>query len=211
MLDSSDVVCQVLDARDPPGTRSKALEGYLSKHAPQKHLVFILNKVDLVPMWVTAKWVSALNKERPTVAFRASITNPFGKGSLINLLRQFDQFHRDKKELSVGFVGYPNVGKSSVINTLKEKACCKAAPIPGETRVWQYVTLTARINLIDCPGTVHMLEGTSDINQVLRGCVRAERIQDPEYYIPELLEKANARQLKALYKIEQWSDPDDFL
>ena len=39
-------------------------------------------------------------------------------------------------------VGYPNVGKSSVINTLKRKKVCKAAPVPGETRVWQYIALT---------------------------------------------------------------------
>jgi nuclear GTP-binding protein len=38
--------------------------------------------------------------------------------------------------MSVGFVGYPNVGKSSVINSLKKRKVCKAAPIPGETRVW---------------------------------------------------------------------------
>ena len=35
----------------------------------------------------------------------------------------------------MGFVGYPNVGKSSVINTLRTKKVCKAAPIPGETKV----------------------------------------------------------------------------
>ena len=38
--------------------------------------------------------------------------------------------------MSVGFVGYPNVGKSSVINALKKRKVCKAAPVPGETRVW---------------------------------------------------------------------------
>ena len=53
------------------------------------------------------------------MAFKSSTTNPYGKGSLISLLKQFDHFHRDKKEISIGFIGYPNVGKSSVINTLK--------------------------------------------------------------------------------------------
>ena len=77
-----------------------------------------------------------MNKEYPTVAYHASLNNTFGKGSLINVIRQFDQFHRDKKNIAVGFVGYPNVGKSSVINSLMGKTCCKAAPIPGETRVW---------------------------------------------------------------------------
>ena len=38
---------------------------------------------------------------------------------------------QDKKQISVGVVGYPNVGKSSIINTLKSKKVCKVAPVPG--------------------------------------------------------------------------------
>lgn len=92
VVDSSDVLLQVLDARDPMGTRSSYLEKHLKTEKAHKHLIFILNKVDLVPTWVTQKWVAILSKEYPTVAFHASITHPFGKGSLINLLRQFGKF-----------------------------------------------------------------------------------------------------------------------
>jgi nuclear GTP-binding protein len=45
------------------------------------------------------------------------------------------QLHSDKKQISVGFIGYPNVGKSSVINTLRAKKVCNVAPIAGETKV----------------------------------------------------------------------------
>ena len=107
----------------------------MKKNCPHKHLIFVLNKCDLVPTWVTARWVKVLSKEYPTLAYHASLKNSFGKGSLINLLRQFDNFHKDKKNISVGFIGYPNVGKSSVINSLRQKKVCKAAPIPGETKV----------------------------------------------------------------------------
>lgn len=88
VVDSSDVLLQILDARDPLGTRSPHIEKYLKTQKAHKHLIFILNKVDLVPTWVTQRWLSILNKEYPTVAFHASLTHPFGKGSLINLLRQ---------------------------------------------------------------------------------------------------------------------------
>lgn len=47
----------------------------------------------------------------------------------------FPQLHTDKKQISVGFIGYPNVGKSSVINTLRSKKVCNVAPIAGETKV----------------------------------------------------------------------------
>lgn len=49
VIDSSDVVIHVLDARDPPGTRCRSVEKYLREEAPHKHLVFVLNKCDLVP------------------------------------------------------------------------------------------------------------------------------------------------------------------
>lgn len=49
VLDSSDVVLHVLDARDPLGTRCRSVEKYLKAEAPHKHLIFVLNKCDLVP------------------------------------------------------------------------------------------------------------------------------------------------------------------
>jgi len=131
VIDSADVLIFVLDARNPNGTRSKALENHLKKNCPSKHLVFVLNKCDLVPTSITQKWVKYLSNYAPTLAFQSSVTNPFGKGSLIQLLKQFDVLHKDKKNISVGFIGYPNVGKSSVINALMKKTCCKVAPIPG--------------------------------------------------------------------------------
>lgn len=107
------------------GTRSKSIETYLKKEKPWKHLIFVLNKCDLIPTWVTVRsinfcfalvcalpsdifsyqqffffinicfyceqkrWVAVLSQEYPTLAFHASLTNSFGKGSLIQLLRQF--------------------------------------------------------------------------------------------------------------------------
>uniref|UniRef100_A0A8D1WU47 Nucleolar GTP-binding protein 2 n=1 Tax=Sus scrofa TaxID=9823 RepID=A0A8D1WU47_PIG len=89
VIDSSDVVVQVLDARDPMGTRSPHIETYLKKEKPWKHLIFVLNKCDLVPTWATKRWVAVLSQDHPTLAFHASLTNPFGKGAFIQLLRQF--------------------------------------------------------------------------------------------------------------------------
>lgn len=47
---------------------------------------------------------------------------------------------------------------------------CKVAPIPGETKVWQYITLTKRIFLIDCPGVVYQNRDT-ETDVVLKGVV----------------------------------------
>lgn len=55
------------------------------------------------------------------------MTKPFGKGSLIQLLRQFALLHQDKKQISVGIIGYPNVGKSALINTLSGQQVSKSS------------------------------------------------------------------------------------
>ncbi|KAL0277844.1 UNVERIFIED_CONTAM: hypothetical protein PYX00_004984 [Menopon gallinae] len=210
VIDSSDVVIQVLDARDPLGTRCPKIEKFLRDEKKHKHLIFILNKVDLVPTWVTQRWVAILSSEYPTVAFHASLTHPFGKGSLINLLRQFAKLHIDKKQISVGFIGYPNVGKSSIINTLRGKSVCKVAPIAGETKVWQYITLMRRIYLIDCPGVVYPSAET-DTEKVLKGVVRVELLPNPEDYIEEVLKRVKHEYLKRTYKIDGWANAEEFL
>ncbi|KAH9892210.1 nucleolar GTP-binding protein [Xylariomycetidae sp. FL2044] len=211
VLDSSDVVLHILDARDPLGTRCRSVEKYLRTEAPHKHLVFVLNKTDLIPTSVAAAWVRTLSKEYPTLAFHASMTNSFGKGSLIQLLRQFSTLHADRKQISVGMVGYPNVGKSSIINTLRAKKVATVAPIPGETKVWQYVTLMKRIYLIDCPGVVppNMNDTPTDI--LLRGVVRLEKVENPAQYIPDLLKKVKAHHMERTYELKGWNDHVHFL
>ncbi|XP_074641988.1 uncharacterized protein LOC141899522 [Tubulanus polymorphus] len=210
VIDSADVVIQVLDSRDPMGTRCKQVEQYIKKEKSHKHLVFVLNKCDLVPTWVTQKWVALLSSEYPTLAFHASLTNPFGKGAMIQLLRQFGKLHQDKKQISIGFIGYPNVGKSSIINALRSKKVCKVAPIAGETKVWQYVTLMRRIFLIDCPGVVYPT-GETESEIILKGVVRVENVKCPDDYIPEVLRRVRREYILKTYKIESWTDHEDFL
>lgn len=53
---------------------------------------------------------------------------------------------------------------------------CKVAPIPGETKVWQYITLMKRIFLIDCPGVVYNKTDDTETDAVLKGVVRVENL-----------------------------------
>ena len=213
VVDSSDVIIQVLDVRDPMGTRCYHLEQHLKKDAMKrhKHMILLLNKVDLVPAWVTKRWLHTLSREFPTIAFHASVSNPFGKGAVLSLLRQFSRLRMDKQNISVGFVGYPNVGKSSVINALRAKRVCITAPIPGETKVWQYVNLTKRIFLIDCPGVVYQDTEDTDTDSVLKGVVRISNLEDAQEHIADVVMRVKAEYLRRAYKVPSWTDPDDFL
>jgi nuclear GTP-binding protein len=156
-----------------------------------------------------------LAKDRPTIAFHASMTHAFGKGALINLLRQFGKLHEDKKEISVGVIGYPNVGKSSVINTLISKKSCKVAPVPGQTKIWQYISLFKRISLIDCPGVVVDTANDSETDSVLKGVVRAERLENPEEFIQAICDKVKREHIAGQYKLtkeeSKWETPMELM
>ncbi|THH01231.1 hypothetical protein EW026_g1460 [Hermanssonia centrifuga] len=208
VIDSSDVILHVLDARDPMGTLCESVLEYIRKEKSHKQVVLVINKCDLVPNWVTARYIQHLTPRYPTLAFHASPNHSFGKGSLIQLLRQFSQLHSDKKQISVGFIGYPNVGKSSVINTLKSGKVCTVAPVPGETKVWQYITLTRRIYLIDCPGIVPTSAKDTQTSTVLKGVVRVEALATPSEHIPALMERVKPIYLSRTYGIPL-PDPDD--
>lgn len=221
VIDSSDVILHILDARDPLGTICESVLDYIKKEKAHKQVVLIINKCDLVPNWVTvsllsrtsldnllmafviqARYIQHLTPRYPTLAFHASPNHSFGKGSLIQLLRQFSQLHSDKKQISVGFVGYPNVGKSSVINTLKSGKVCRVAPVPGETKVWQYITLTRRIYLIDCPGVVPTsAHRDTETATVLKGVVRVEALPTPSDHIAELMSRVKPLYLSRTYAV----------
>jgi nuclear GTP-binding protein len=200
VIDSSDVVLHVIDARDPLGTMCTSVLEYMRKEKAHKQVVLVLNKCDLVPAWVTARYIQHLTPQYPTIAFHASPNHAFGKGALIQLLRQLQQLHADKKQISVGFLGYPNVGKSSVINTLKAGKVCRVAPVPGETKVWQYITLTKKIYLIDCPGIVpSSAKSDSTTATVLKGVVRVEALASPSEHVQALLERVRPVYLARTY------------
>ena len=216
VVDCSDVILHIIDARNVPGTRCTMIEKHIAKNTPHKHLVFVLNKIDLVPNWVAKRWIGELSQIRPTIAFHASMTHAFGKGALISLLRQFGKLNSDKKQISVGVIGYPNVGKSSVINTLISKKSCKVAPIPGETKIWQYITLFRNIYLIDCPGVVVDTAGDTETDSVLKGVVRAERLETPEDYVDAIQEAVKREHIAALYGLPKtgegsWNSSEELL
>ncbi|CAG9475881.1 nucleolar GTP-binding protein 2, putative [Plasmodium vivax] len=214
VIDSSDIILEVLDARDPIGTRCRRLEENLKKDRPNKHIILIVNKVDLVPTSVAQKWIKILSKEYPTIAYHASISNPFGKNDLFNVIRQYTQFFQDqrKKHIHIGLIGYPNVGKSAIINSLKKKVVCISACLPGQTKYWQFIKLTSKIYLIDCPGIVPY--DIEDSDKILRCTMRLEKITNPHFYIDDVFKMVNREHLLRIYKLPadlQFGNTEEFL
>ena len=65
--------------------------------------------------------------------------------------------------------------------------------------------------MIDCPGVVYINEGKNDLDVVLKGCIRAEKIDDPSFYIEEMMTKIKKEDLQKLYAIGDFDDYEGFL
>lgn len=79
----------------------------------------------------------------------------------------------------MGIIGLPNVGKSSLINSLKRCHAVNVGATPGLTRSMQEVHLDKNVKLLDCPGVIMLKSGDSDAAIALRNCKRIEKLNDP--------------------------------
>merc|ERR1719221_2538561 len=117
-----------------------------------------------------------LRNEYPTIAFKASTQNTsrlgqakvdmkstdavihtskcVGANTLMALLGNYCRNKDIKTSIRVGVVGLPNVGKSSLINSLKRSKACNVGSTPGVTKAMQEVQLDSKVKLLDSPGVV---------------------------------------------------------
>lgn len=177
VLSSADIVLYVLDARDPNGTRSQEVERQIvAAEGGSKRLILILNKIDLIPQSVLQAWLAYLRRSFPTLPLRASHSAPNArtfdhkaltqKATSETLLRALKSYANDsqlKRSVTVGIIGYPNVGKSSVINVLcsrlsgsssSSRSACPTGAEAGITTSLREVKLDNKLKLLDSPGII---------------------------------------------------------
>lgn len=232
VVEASDVIIKVLDARDPIGTRCKDVEKFVRKMDPSKRVVLLLNKIDLVPKRIVEGWLGYLREELPTVAFKSSTQKQsrnlgrkaagqtmhqgsecLGADIVIQLLKNYARGQGGlKTAITVGIVGLPNVGKSSIINSLKRSKVAKVGNQPGVTKNIQEVSLDRKVTLLDSPGVVFSNVGSDgQAAAALRNCVKVENLDDPALPISEILRRCPPKQLMTLYRIPEYEHVDDFL
>lgn len=177
VLSSADIVLYVLDARDPNGTRSQEVERQiLAADGGSKRFILILNKIDLIPQSVLQAWLAYLRRSFPTIPLRAShsapgactfdhkaLTQKATSETLLRALKSYANNKQLKRSVTVGIIGYPNVGKSSVINVLcsrlsgsssSSRAVCPTGAEAGITTSLREVKLDNKLKLLDSPGIV---------------------------------------------------------
>lgn len=229
VVEGGDVILHVLDARDPLGTRSLAIEEMVLSHY-RKKLVYVLNKADLVPRDVLATWLTYLRKSHPAIPFKCNTQNQkghlgsaigkvakqqesalqtnqaVGAEELLGLLKNYARVGDTKSIISVGIVGFPNVGKSSLINSLNRSRAVGVSAMPGFTKVTQEVILDKNIRLIDSPGIV-FADGDSAATS-LRNCVNVEELEDVLTPVQAILERCPQPYLMQLYGIPKFKQLD---
>ncbi|CAC5407790.1 NUG1 [Mytilus coruscus] len=234
VVDAADVILEILDARDPLGSRCTQMEEAILESGTNKRLVLILNKIDLVPRENVEEWLKHLRNEFPTLAFKASTqtqnthlsrakvplqmasddllksSHCLGADMLMKLLGNYCRNKDIKSAIRVGVVGFPNTGKSSIINSLKRAKACNVGAMPGMTRTMQEVHLDKHIKLLDSPGIV-MATGTSDTSVILRNCVKLETLDDPITPVEAILKRCSKQQMILHYNIPDYKDIDEFL
>lgn len=133
-----------------------------------------------------------------------------GSDILVQLLKNYCRSKNIKKTITVGIIGYPNVGKSSVINSLKRSKVVNVGNMPGLTKSAQEVYLDHNIKLLDCPGIIFS-SSNLDSDLILRNCVKIEQLDDPVYPVEVILKRCTKEKLMDLYKIPAYTDVFHFL
>ena len=199
-----DVVLEVVDARDPIGTRSRKLERIVERMG--KKLIIVINKADLVPREVLEEWKRIFEDEGyPTVYISAR--DRLGT----SILRKTILKVADKKgeTVRVAIVGFPKVGKSTIINVLKGKHSASTSPIPGSpgyTKRIQWYRVDKKILMLDTPGILPVRG--DDIEAAIRG-KPPDELKDPVKPAVELLKRVldhNPNVIREAYGIDE-KDP----
>lgn len=177
-LKSADVIFEILDARIPFCSRDERIDSITGG----KPRIVVLNKCDLSDDACDRKWVAHYEK---TGSKSVSVCAVQGTGvkRLIKLAQgvlhaKTSKPHhmRDrKKAVTAMVVGIPNVGKSTLINTIAGKKKAKIANKPGVTRVKQRVTTRSQLELLDTPGILWPRENRETFeNLALIGAIKDE-------------------------------------
>jgi len=216
VIGDSDVIIQVLDSRDPIGTRSAEAEEAVRSQSDKK-LILVLNKCDLVPIDNLQNWVAYLKQTAGCVVlpFKANTQKQKDRFGSVGTVNMSHQASMDTKKtigisdllgllgtwargtaggLTVGVIGMPNVGKSSLINSLKRSKACNVGAKPGVTRACQLVHLDSKLRLVDSPGVIFSKDkGNEAMN------------------IETILARVPRETLMNQYGIEEYGDEEQFL
>lgn len=189
----------------------------------------------MIPRENLDRWLKYLRKFGPVVPFKASTqtqkqnigrrkfsknkqqsvqSSPcIGADLLMSLLANYSRNKDMKTSIRVGIVGIPNVGKSSIINSLKRRRACHVGANPGITRTMQEVEIDSHIKVIDSPGIIFQRpkDESPDEFFALKNAQHINTVQDPFPLATDILKRATVMYFCKLYDITEYKSPEEFL
>ncbi len=212
IIRTSDIILEILDARFIEKTRNLELEALIKSQ--NKNLIYILNKADLVDANEVRNKADILGI-RPYVLF--SCKTKMGRSELRTRIKiEVKKLHIQKekgfKRAQVGIIGYPNTGKSSLINLLAGRSSAGVSAASGFTKGIQKIRLTSDIILLDTPGVVPEKEDFANTIDITKkhaeiGVQTYDRVKNPDFIVSTLM-KEYPKVLEGYYKISADGDAE---
>ncbi|KAL3685085.1 hypothetical protein R1sor_003107 [Riccia sorocarpa] len=154
-----DVVVEVRDARIPMATTHPEIDTWIG----DKKKIVVLNREDMVSKDDKNAWAGYYTSQGLTTLLtdgqRGSGIMKLGRVArsvAADINRKRSQKGLLPRAVRCAVVGYPNVGKSSVINRLLKRKVCETAPRPGVTRELRWTRIAEGLDLMDAPGVLPM-------------------------------------------------------
>ncbi len=166
-----DLVIEILDARVPLSSRNPIL----SDLTKDKAKIVLLNKEDLASFEESEKWIKFFTSANS----QSMLIEANSTASVKSLLKKLRNIHEKKtgfKPLRIMIVGIPNVGKSTLINSLAGRKAATIGNRPGVTKGKQWINIDENIQLLDTPGVLwHKFEDQKvGLNLAICGSIKNE-------------------------------------
>lgn len=176
LIRESDIIVLVGDVRMPESSRNKALEELITKFG--RHLVIVFTKIDLV---------SDVYLERIKNKYKDSFFVSGTRNININKLKIYLLILAKRLKIKmpkIAIVGYPNMGKSAIINALIKRARAKVSASAGTTRGIQWIKSSGFL-LFDSPGVIPYNDGNIVLG--ILGSKNPEKLNNVERVASEIV------------------------
>ncbi|QFS86005.1 MULTISPECIES: ribosome biogenesis GTPase YlqF [unclassified Marinobacter] len=204
VMPQMDLIIEVVDARIPFSSENPLVPS-LRGDTP---LIKVLNKRDLADPAITDQWLQWLEQERGVRAITLTHNERKEALGILKLAEELTPGHdRQKSALRVMILGIPNVGKSTLINTLAGRPAAKTGNEPAVTRAQQAIKLPDNILLYDTPGFLwpKLSPEQCGYRLAISGAIRSAVLdfEDVAMFEADYLVKSYLELVMARYGLEQ--------